>query len=126
MTYSKERQPYEFDKETKLAALLLHAYLCAICHEPERPHDRFQFNHEIPIWYAKEVGGALPIVLIKSLANCQPVHESCHKKYHLTESRQRYRELAPKLLARFLAMTAEEQDERDAWRTKLKGNHGHD
>lgn len=118
MSHSQERQPFEFDQDTKLQSLILHAYLCAICHEPERPDDRFQYDHEIPIWFSREVGGALPCVIIKSLENCQPVHRTCHAEKHKTESRTELKEKAVDLLRRFLDKTVDPS--RDDWRYKLK------
>lgn len=118
MSYSKDRQPYEFDQQTKADALLLHGYLCAICHEPERPNDRFQYDHEIPIWFAKEVGGALPVIIIKSLENCRPVHRSCHLEKHRTECRVELKEQAVELVRRFLNRVVDPT--KDDWRYQLR------
>lgn len=127
MTHSKERQPYEFDQDTKLASLVLHGYLCAVCHEPERPDDRFEFNHAVAIWFAKEIGGALSIEVIRSLANCEPVHHSCHRKIHKEESRAYYQRRAVEVFSKFLELNVDHS--LDDWRYQLgllKSGYGND
>lgn len=129
MSYSSSRQEYEFSLDTKRAALEQHGGRCAICGGVETPDDRFEFNHVLAVWFAKEIGGALSIEVIKSLANCEPVHKSCHRQLHLQESRAYYQELAPLVLQRYLTQIIDHS--KDDWRVKLgyargRGQYGND
>lgn len=108
------RNVYEFSAETKQQAYERSSGKCEICGQPLGRD--YNFHHEIAIWFAREVGGALPTVVIKSLANCVVAHKSCHEKIHKQESRRYYREKSTEVLERYLGLTADEQDKRDAWR----------
>lgn len=118
MSNSPGRTEYEFDRETKQAALEKYQYRCARCGGEETREDPFEFNHRLPIWFAKEVGGALPVVLIKSLANCEPDHRSCHHEYHREETRELYLALAPIILKEYLESIVDMS--KDDWRKQLK------
>jgi len=112
MSYSHTRQPYEFESKTKYEAIR-NAEVCEICGLPETPDDPFECNHVVAIWFAREVP-CLSIEVIKSLANIQIVHRSCHKDLHDHESRQFYQELVPFVVARYLTLVVDHS--KDDWR----------
>lgn len=116
--HSRGRLEYEFDLETKRAAFELYLGQCAECGGAETRDDPFEYDHELPIWYAKEIGGALSIVVIKSLANCRPVHRSCHKEKHRKENRTELKDRAIEVFRRYLDQVNEPS--RDDWRQKLR------
>ena len=120
MTHSKDRLPYEFDRETKIAALERAQYKCEKCGKSDDRTDRLQIHHLIAIWFCKETG-SLGLEVIKSLANTQVLCCSCHSEVHSQESRAYYAELAPVVLQQYLAKVV--MHERDDWRQKLKGRY---
>ena len=126
---SSSRTEYEFPLAVKRASLEQHGHRCAICGGEETPDDHFEYNHILAVWFAKEIGGALSLEVIKSLANCEPVHKSCHRDLHLRESRAYYQELAPIVLQNYLKQIIDHS--KDDWRVKLgyakgRGQYGHD
>ena len=124
MSHSKDRLPYEFDRETKLAALERSGYRCEKCGAEDERTNRLQVHHQIAIWFCKETG-CLGLEVIKSIANTSILCTRCHADTHRAESRAYYAELAPIVLKNYLALTVNHQ--LDDWRDKLKGYHaGHD
>lgn len=112
MSYAQTRQPYEFEHKTKYEALRS-ASECEICRLPELIDDPFECNHIIAIWFAREVP-CLTVEVIRSIANMQVIHKSCHRELHTRESRLYYQELVPFVVARYLSMTVDHT--RDSWR----------
>lgn len=117
MTHSRSRAEYEFDRETKLAALEKHEYRCEKCGAADERTNRLHADHIVAIWFVRETG-CLGTEVIKSICNCQILCQDCHTAKHKAESRAYYAELAPVVLQRYLAMTVNHQ--LDDWREKLK------
>ena len=117
MNHTERRAPFQFDYQTKKEALD-RALVCEICGEPERPHDRFELNHKVAIWFALE-NPCLAVEVLKSIANLQVCHHSCHVEYHRNESRAFYAEVAPQVLKAYLDSVINPR--LDDWREKLKG-----
>ncbi len=106
------RSGYEFDYATRREALDTRP-TCEVCGLPATKDDPFEANHIVAIWFALE-NPCLATEVIKSIANLQILHRSCHTKLHLQESRFYYQQLAPVVLAKYLESVVDIT--RDNWR----------
>lgn len=115
-SHHDRRAPYEFDPATKMEALK-NKCLCDECGLPATKDDPFECDHEIAIWWARE-NPVFAIEVIRSIANLQILHRSCHKKKHEKESRLYYQEKAKVVLERYLDKVVDHR--KDDWRDELK------
>lgn len=117
MTNKDNRQPYNFDHETKMETLHRAGYRCEKCGKQDSATDRLQVHHQVSVWFARE-NPCLAIEVIKSLANSVALCNDCHKKEHQQESRAYYASLAPVVLTKWLESHIDPH--KDDWRDKLK------
>lgn len=126
MPHSRDRIPFEFDRETKREALERSGYRCEKCGCEDDRTNRLEVDHRVAIWFFRETG-CIGVNVLLNIVNCSVLCHRCHQDKHKAESRAYYRELAPQILAEYLQQMAEEQDKRDAWRNQQKGKYaGHD
>lgn len=112
MTYAEKRQPYEFSAQTKQEALN-RSPVCEACGNPGSYEDTLILHHKIAIWFALE-NPCLAIGVLRSIANAQILHRSCHRKIHLQESRQYYQDIVPTVVSDWLVLTVDHS--KDDWR----------
>lgn len=89
---NSNRTEYLFSYDTKLEALERSFHQCEHCGGYESKDNRFEANHLLSIWFARETN--IPHAIITSIENCSIIHHSCHKKLHKQESREQYAVLA--------------------------------
>jgi len=117
MTHNENRQPYNFDPETKREALERAGYRCEVCGKQDSATERLEVNHICAIWFARE-NPCLTIEVLKSISNAQVLCHQHHKELHQNESRHYYASLAPQVLTKWLESHIDPH--KDDWRDKLK------
>lgn len=70
----------EFSDYTKRKALERDNHTCAICEYGDDPQDPWTFHHIIFLDWGIQHG--IPHSVLSHLANCQPLHRSCHEHLH--------------------------------------------
>lgn len=74
------RRGKEFSEDTKRFVYYKQKGKCAVCDE-ELGKD-VEFHHKIPIFAFRKYFPSFSVWFIKSVANCEAVHEGCHNEVH--------------------------------------------
>lgn len=117
MHHKERRRPYEFPPEVKKEALEKAGYACEQCGRQDNRTEKLQADHRVAIWFARE-SKSLAVEVIKSIANCQILCQTCHSEKHKEESRAYYEQESLAVLQAYFELVLDHS--KDDWREQLK------